>query len=50
MAIFVVDYLWSDVVGSAAHSAPPLTLVLDLSGEAEVSDLDLHLVGEEQVA
>jgi hypothetical protein len=44
------EYFGGDVVGRAAGSEPAFAGRLDTRGEAEVADLDLHLVVEEDVA
>ncbi len=43
-------YLRRNVVGSSAECSLPLSVVVDLGGEAEVPQLDLHLIVEEDVA
>jgi len=41
-------YLGRDEVGRAAHGEV-LLVVVDLGGEAEVGDLDVHVLGEQEV-
>jgi hypothetical protein len=44
------SYLRGNVVGSSAECSFPLSVVVDLGGETEVPQLDLHLIVEEDVA
>ena len=50
MALLTLEHLRSDIVGSTANGALPLTIELKLGGETKITDLDLHLVVEEEVA
>lgn len=43
-------YLWGYVIRCAAQCPLPLAVIIHLGGQAEVSQLDLHLVVEEYVA
>ena len=47
---FLPQNLWGDVVGSPAQGFLPLAVVVDLGGQAKVSDLALHVIIEEDVS
>ena len=49
MALFAFQYFWCDVVRSSADCSFSLSVKLQFSGETEITNLDLHLVVEEQV-
>ena len=50
VALLAFEHLGSDIVRSTANSALALAIKLELGSEAEVTDFDLHLVVEEEVA
>lgn len=50
VSAFSFQHLGSDVVGRAANCSLPFSIEVDLGCEAEITDLDLHLVVDEEVA
>ena len=50
MTLFAFKNFWCDVVGSSTDCSLPLSVELKLGSQTEVTNLDLHLVVEEQVA
>ena len=49
VTLLALEHLGSDVVGSTANGTLPLSIELKLGGETKITDLDLHLVVEEQI-
>lgn len=50
MADFAIQNLWSDVVRRPANGAFFFSLEFQLSCQAEVSELELHRLVEEEIA
>lgn len=49
MALFALKNFWRDIIGSTANCPFTLSIELKLSGQTKITNLDLHLVVEEQV-
>ena len=50
MAALALKHLWSDVVWRTANGALFFTVEIEFGGQTKVTQLDLHLVVEEEVA
>lgn len=50
MTLLAIDNFWRDVVRSPTDCALAFPIELDLRSKTEVTDLDLHLVCQEEVA
>ena len=49
MALLALEHLRGDVVWRTANCSLAFSIELKLGGETEITDLDLHLVVEEEV-
>ena len=49
MTLLAFEHLRSDIVRSTADRALALSIELKLGSETEITDLDLHLVVEEEI-
>ena len=49
MTLFSFQYFWCNIIRGSADCSFSLSVELQFSGETEITNLDLHLVVEEQV-